>query len=389
MDVVFSDKRVVKVSDEAFDNLVNMSPVRDCNYVTAPKKSRRIQFTKLVELADKMKIPYSLFFASSDVVLDEIDLLNRKILSSVPKNDLQINSRQRVEVADISLIIKDFSQKLALIKKVGIDLPDNTLHNCLKRISSAEEAAEKLRQVLGYDTSYARTFRQRRKYFDYLVELLGEKNVFVSESQPNVMLQQLKTTKDFSGFVLRDRKSPYIFLTGGAHDDFQEPEGRKIFTLMLLVSSFARGKFVKLMWNSGADSQASPVEYQIASAFLMPFEEVAGSTINDIEDIKKYASHFNVTPSAFTMRCKELGIITSDAAVQFFTLLKEDAKNKRFHYRTPRPEKKIIRYASPKYVEYLLQALDAKRLSVREFRRIVCLNKLTEREIDGLREVLR
>ena len=81
-----------------------------------------IKFEKLVWLARKGEIPYSLFFAPIDLVRAQVATKTRKLLEGISKDTFSVNSRETVELRRIELIVKDLLRKQALLKQHRRDM---------------------------------------------------------------------------------------------------------------------------------------------------------------------------------------------------------------------------------------------------------------------------
>ena len=231
-------------------------------------KSGSIKFSDLVFLARKGDIPYCLFFAPLPLVEAQVATKTSKLLAGVSKETFSINSRQRVKLQDVELIVKDLIRKQELLKRHDASLTRNRIVGLLRKPGrSTEEDGARLASLLGVDRM--RTARTKGDALEALIAGLEANQVFVSRSVPHYMPQRLNHVS-FSGMTIRDNKVPYIFLAGGDHGDYQEPEGRTTFTLGLLAVLVARKVFAPVTWDGQSTGSDVGPEYDITGAMLMP-----------------------------------------------------------------------------------------------------------------------
>lgn len=199
-----------------------------------------ITFSDLVGLARHGDIPYSLFFAPLPLVQAQVKTKTNILLEGQTKDTFSVNSRERVALRDIELILTDFLRKQEVLKTHDPTLTRNTIVGLLRRPGKSIAAdASKLSDALGLAPGDIRSCRTKEAALDLLIARLEANQVLVSQSVNNFMPQQIRDVK-FSGLTVKDTKIPYIFLTGGDHGDYQEPAGRRVFTLTLLSVLIAR-----------------------------------------------------------------------------------------------------------------------------------------------------
>ncbi|MDN6499555.1 MAG: hypothetical protein L0K44_07400, partial [Yaniella sp.] len=153
----------------------------------------------------------------------------------------------------------------------------------------------------------------KKKALDMLISRLEANQVLVSRSVNNFMPQRLTNVK-FSGMAIKDTKVPYIFLAGGDQGDYQEPVGRRIFTLTLLCVLVARKIFAPVTYDGFSTGSDVGREYDIVGAMLMPRSELRTRDLVSLNEVKSAADDFKVTPSAMTVRAMRLGMVTRDQA---------------------------------------------------------------------------
>jgi hypothetical protein len=191
--------------------------------------------------------------------------------------------------------------------------------------------------------------------------------------------------------TVRDSKVPYIFLTGGDHGDFQEPYGRQIFTIVLLAVLVARGIFAPVSYDANSTAPDAGREYDIVGEILMPAAELQGIILHDLDEVKTTADLFKVTPSALAVRAMRLGRITPLTATGYLRELEEEFRARNHPSRTsqPKPVNAIKKYSGRELTARMLRAVDERRLTSREFCRVVCLNRIGPSDLRELKAALR
>lgn len=384
------DRETVALDRSVFTALFDASVVHSRAPYAHALESSSIRFADFVDLARKAQIPYPLFFAPPEVVKAQIEDNTRRLLAGVSKDSFSLNSRSAVRVRDVELIIKDILRKQSLIKEHDASLVQNRIVGSLRRSTgSITEDAGKLRSLLGLDLAELRAPRKKETALEILIDRLEASQVFVSRSQNGFMPQSLPRGVAFSGLCVKDKKVPFIFLTSGEPGSNAEPAGRKIFTLVLLTVFVAVGKFAPVSYDDQTGALIAGREYELAEELLMPAADVARRDASSLDAVKAAADELKVTPSAFVMRARRLGLIDADGARgSLDELAAEYAERKKQRARPSRPENAVRKYAGAEFTRRMLRQLDGGRISPREFSRSVCLNRLGPSEIPLLRASL-
>lgn len=352
---------------------------------------KTISFSKLTSLAQKGEIPLALFFANPDFVENQVTIQNEKILAGLSKESFSIGSRRAFDFRTVILIVKDLLRKQETLKRLDQSLTNNRIVGIIRRRgNSAEEDAAKLRNSIDLTSKELMDASSKGTALNLLMGKLESKQIFVSEASHPYMPQTLYKAQ-FSGLVIKDRKIPYIFITRGETESLEEPAGRTIFTLALLLTLIGRSKFSPVQYDTYHPNSAKEYEYAVASSFLMPSDLFRTMPIQDIEDIRSIADSFKVTPSAAVVRARSLDVISSETSRKMLEHLLEEfrAREAKSNYgRHARPEVGIKRYAGQEYLSRMFNAMDTGKILESEFRRIACLNKLGSSDLYKLRDLL-
>jgi hypothetical protein len=384
------DRASVQIDEYVFHALFDASVVSTRAPYLDAVETNRIKFSALVDLARTAQIPYSLFFAPKEVVDRQLTRKTEVLLRGLSKQTFSLNSRNRVRLSDVELIIKDLLRKQELLKKLDDTLITNQVVGCLRQPGpTIAQDAQTLMAVLGFSTEDVKTARSKDAAFDLLIGRIENKQVLVSQSQRNYMPQQMPAGVRFSGLCVRDKKVPFVFLAGGDDDINTEPAGRRIFTLVLLAVLVARGRFAPVSYNAASRRVISNREYQITEEILMPADEVRDLLIRSLDDVRACADIFRVTPSAMVMRARRLGVLNRYEADECLTVLAEEyvARAKKVS-RSPLPVNALRKYNGVEFSRRMVRQLDAGRISPSEFRRVVFQNKMRTSQIIDFRSTL-
>jgi hypothetical protein len=390
IDVVLNGTRI-PIDEAVFTVLLENSVAANYNNYKNALESFSITFDSLVALARTGDIPYVLFFAPLPVAESQVRSKTEKLLAGVTKETFSVNSRDRVHLRDIELIVKDLLRKQELLKRSDSTLIRNRIVGLLSRPGrTPEDDAATLMEALGLSHDAIRTARSKADALEVVTARLEANQVLVSRGVPNAMPQNLTKVKgNFSGMAIRDAKVPYIFLAGGNRGDSEEPAGRMVFTLVLMAVLVAQKKFMPVTYDgSSAGTDVGP-EYDIVGAILMPAETLRGLPLGVLDDVKAAADVLHVTPSAIAVRAMRLGVISPAAAdAHLQELRREFSQRPRSQARTLGTVKAVRRYNGREFSRRMLEVLDAGRISRGEFCRVVCLRRIRPHQINAFREVV-
>ena len=388
MDVVL-ESRHVEIDRRVFVDLLENSVASGRAPYTKALEKKVISFSALVELARAGDIPYSLFFAPYALVQAQLKAKTEKLLQGLTKDTFSLNSRATVELRDIELIVKDLLRKQEMLKKYDRTLVENPIVGVLRKPGrTVAHDAQILSDALGFGEGSIRTANTKEAALELLIRHLEDHQVLVARSVNNFMPQRLQGVA-FSGMTIKDAKVPYIFLAGGDHGDYQEPAGRQIFTLVLMAVLVARKIFAPVTYDGSSLAPTPGREYDIVGEMLMPATMMKTAELVSLEAVKSAADLFMTTPSAVAVRAMRLKLIKPEVADGYLGQLRAEYENRlRPHVRAPKAVNAIRKYNGREFSVRMLDALDAKKLSARDFCRTVCLNKIKPSEINTFREAL-
>lgn len=351
--------------------------------------NKRITFNDFVELARRAEIPYTLFMAPVAVVRGQLRRKRNALLAGSGKKAFSLSSRGSVELRDIELILKDILRKQTLPKKYSHDADCNIVGVLKGARLTIEQQAARLRDAMSIDLEHISKIG-KAKTFDYLVECLGAKNIFVSQSSKAHMPQVIQKHVKFSGITIRDKKYPFIFLNNKDEEASFEPQGRKVLTLALLLVCIAKARFSAVTYKERSRGVIKDEEFQIAEELLMPETSIRAMVFDTLDDTRKAAELFSVTPSALLMRLKRFSLITPATFKEYAQQLKDEYNNKvpiTFSQK-PAETTAFIKYNSAPYSRKILDIMDSGTISRNDVRRVLLQNKAKESFLDELRAKL-
>ena len=347
-----------------------------------------IPFTELVTMARKAEIPYPLFFAPRDVVDEQLRLKRTRLLAGFSaRREFAMNSRSRVELSQVELLVKNLQHKQDYIKK-DKTLGKNAIVNLLKKPgASVEQDAAKLMAALKLLPAEVRDTRNKSDALDLLVGKLEAQNVLVSQSAKNYMPQQMPKGAIFSGMTVRDSKVPFIFIASGDEGEKFEPTGRRVFTLTLLAVLVARGRFATVTYNGHTTDETSMREYDLTAEILMPAADFRRADLGDLEAIRAASDVYKVTPSAVVMRAQRLKLLTRDEAGAHLMAIKDVyGKADQAPRRSMLPMNALKKYNGVECSRRMLALYDSNAVSTSEFCRLMFSNTYRgERAINDFR----
>ncbi|RAM37732.1 hypothetical protein [Arthrobacter globiformis] len=388
IDVLLNGTRT-PIDEAVFTALLDNSVASTYKAYDHAMESGSISFTDLVFLARKGELPYSLFFAPLPYVEAQIKAKTDKLLSGLTKDTFSLNSRDKVHLRDIELIVKDLLRKQELLKKNDSTLKKNPIVGLLgKPGHSTEDDAAKLMDALKLSHSSISSVRRKEDALELMISRLEENQVLVSRSVNNFMPQRLTGVK-FSGLAIKDTKVPYIFLAGGDHGDYQEPVGRMVFTLALMSVLVARKIFAPVTYDGSSTGSDVKREYDIVGSMLMPKRELGSLSLTSLDDLKSAADMFKVTPSAVAVRAMRLGMIGQNAAVSHLSQLRSEyAQREKKPMQQPKAVNAVRKYNGREFSRRMLGVLDNGGISTGEFCRVVCLRHIRPQQLVDFREAV-
>lgn len=370
----------IQIDKDVFLTLFDLSSIEQYKPFQDALENREINFSLLKEYAEKASIPYPLFFAPKNVVQSQVKDKEKSLYKKLPsKAEMQLNSRGKMRLRDVELIVKDLGRKQEFLKnRILTSAVKNTfvglIAKQIKDRKSAKQMADQLKSDLGVNLTALRGL-SKEKVLQYLTDKVEDRGVLVSFSSYNFMPQNIDREIGVSGFCIKDKKFPYIFINtrdGDSNPKILETSGRQIFTLVVMLVCIAMNRFVFSTKKGVLKSKDTKVVYSIVGEFLIPREDAVGLNINDINELKQSAQLFKVTPSMLIMRLRELNLIDKKLADTLRDLLKKELKEaqpKQLH--SPTQITGYSKYNGSRFSREVIRAHKSKLITSEEVRNIL------------------
>lgn len=382
------DRTLIPIDREVFAALFEQSVVCDRAAVRDALKDGTISYRKLVGLARDAEIPYPLFFAPAAVVHEQLRIKRDKLMKGFnKKTQFAMNSRNRLHLTQVELIVKDLLRKQAYLR-TDKGLPRNEVVGLLSvpRPSVADDA-KRLLDKLELSPTDVRGAKNKTAALNLLVGKLEAQHVLVAQSVKKYMPQTMPQNAKFSGMTVKDSRVPYIFIASGDEGEKIEPPGRKVFTLALLAVLVARSRFATVTYSSYTPNEEMPREYDLTAEILMPSNDFRGADLSSLEAVMDTSEVFKVSPSAVVMRGRRLGLLGRDDADAYYQELQTAYKNANDHPWNPMLQVNALKkYNGLECSRRMLNVLDAGRISHGDFCRVMFSNTMrTKAQVNDFR----
>ena len=373
-------KEKIKTDRRVFLVLLDLSPIKQYVAYQNAVLSSEIKFSDLKELATKADIPYPLFFATKEVIDVHIKDKERNLFEKLPsKSEMQLNSRGKMKLEDIELIVKDVGRKQEFLKtRILPAINDNSFVGFIAKKAKEKvannELADDIRKYLNIDLSVMRKM-SKDDVLQYLCDKSEDKGVLVSFSSYDFMPQNIDKELGVSGFCVKDKKFPYIFINTRDGDDnpkILETAGRQIFTLVAMLVCIAMNKFIFSTKKGHTKSDETKKIYSIVGELLIPREDAESINVSSLEDLKEGARLFKVTPSMLLVRLRELRLIDKSTADRFREILREEIKKASSNpKRRPLQITGYSKYNGTRFSREVVRAHAGRKISTEEVRNIL------------------
>ena len=131
-------------------------------------------FKRFLKLTYQAQIPYPLFFAPREVVEEQVRVKTEKLMAGFTKRSFSMNSRHKVELCDVELIVKDLMRKQEWLRRFDPTLEPNPLVGLVKKSRrSVEDDAGLILRVLSLDLAQIRAMKTKEAAVDLLISLVG------------------------------------------------------------------------------------------------------------------------------------------------------------------------------------------------------------------------
>jgi Zn-dependent peptidase ImmA (M78 family) len=231
----------VELDYEVFKTLLGFYPEEklvEYRLFKGPMEKGSITISELKDASEKIHLPWQMFLLDKGNLKRELQNIEDNRLDKFPKGALEIHKRKGAGNITSKRIIDRQIRIQAFVTSL---LPDD--FNCdfagsLKN-KTIEQAVEHIIEYFKMDLNQFRTRDDTEKAKNYLISIIQSKNnINVAQGVlTNGILPEIKNTREIyrntSGFVVQDKKLPFIFLPSEINPD--ENHYRQIYTLLYLL----------------------------------------------------------------------------------------------------------------------------------------------------------
>lgn len=372
----------VKIQKKVFVLLLEGSSIAETKEYESIISTEKVSLVNLKKIARKTGVPYPLFLVTLDIVQAQIKNVEDQILSKLPsKKEIALSSRGNLVVSNIKLILRDLSRKQEFLKTriYTRDKKDNSFVGLLA--NSKNDFLTQTATIMDYFGIERKSIEKKNKTdtINYLVRKIELKGIYVSFSSYNYMPKNIPADAGFSGFCLKDRRFPFIFINRRDRDERPlkwETEGRQILTLVLMLICISKNRYV-ISADSPQTADKKYLEiYALAEELLMPETECVKATFTSLNEVKEFAVICSVTPSAVIMRLKKLRIINSKLEKSLWKELKEERKKiKKQRGRGPGTVKGLSKYNGDRFSVDVLSSYTSRAITFADTKNVLFTNR--------------
>lgn len=373
-------RQKIKIDRRVFIALLDFAPIEDLASYKNALRNNEINLIDLKDLAQRTDIPYPLFFAPKAKIDPQIKDYQKSIESKfVTKNEMQLGYRGFMKAGDIALLIRDMGRKQEFLKnRIFPSAADNIYIGSLvkqaKEGASKKQIADSIKKYFNIDLQYMRGL-SKKSIIAYLCDKIENKNIFVSTSSYRYMPQEMDKKLRMSGFCIKDKKFPFIFINNRDGDEkpiILETEGRQIFTLVSMLVCIGMNKFILNSKRGKMKNPSFPFVYGITAELLVPREDITNMNIVSLEEIRELAKMFKVTPSVIVYRLAELRIITPKERNNYLSELRKDIEGVGGRpKRSPTPTTGYSKYNGVKFSRDIISAYSRNKITAEETKHIL------------------
>ena len=231
----------VDLDDKVFKALLGFYPEEhliEYGVFRAALEKGSITFMELRGAAEKIHVPWQMFLLDINNLKRELKNIEDNRLDKFPKNMLEIHKRKGIGNVTSKRII---DRQIRIQSFVASQLPEDLVCDFAGSLKT-KNIQNSVKHIIDYfqiNISHFRTQDTIEKSKNYLIERIQSKNkINVSQGvKTNGILPEIKNTlelfKNTSGFVVKDKKIPFIFLPSEMNSD--ENHYRQIYTLLYLT----------------------------------------------------------------------------------------------------------------------------------------------------------
>ena len=399
-DIAFGDGSLINVTSygrplftietDTFNMLFKNTQLYNSEEILAVRQHLCVPIGQLKKLCTKADFPYPLLLVNSEYARKVADDYEKRIYSGIDRATVSIACRDEINLADISLILRDIVHKQEVFNKIhkwnNCDIPGAL---CRKECSSleVEEKVHFLKKLINYDTDIVLARKNKKEAFDYLSEMLANHHVYVS-LYGRLSSPQSLPKSNFSGIAVNNKKCPFLFVKTNSDNYGADLWGRRIFTTVLLLFCLALKRNGPVAINGHQGDSIDDDLYSMTEEFLMPRVFLSDMTISDIDELMSVSNRYKVSSSAMVMRLARMGRISvDDKRAMLDDLEKDFNRSKSFNgsKSSERQQRELSYYSNRHYIKVVSEAVLAGSIDRRVAESVVCgkKGKIGASSLDG------
>ncbi|MFZ2513247.1 MAG: hypothetical protein WAW63_02205 [Candidatus Saccharimonadales bacterium] len=268
--------------------------------------------SELIDLARLAKINYALFFMPFASLATIVDKETEKIFQGFGGNYTISIRGKRVNLNLVRMVIKDIKIKQAFIKRYLAVATNPHPRFLVNSPATVQEQARYILRALDIELDCLKRAKNKPAAMMYLIDQLEKQNVLVALETDSNMPQTMNRARGISGVYIKDKRFPYLFIANEGGLDFESGAGRKIFTIMYLVTCMFKGRSKMVSLNDTAKESGDGEIYQIVEEMLMPLGDLPKKDTYNLGDIDDISERMKVTGRAVLVRLWHVGHITDE-----------------------------------------------------------------------------
>lgn len=286
----------VELDDEVWAALLNFYPEEKLSeyeiFKTALEKGS-ITIAELKTASERIHLPWQIFLLDANNLKKELENIEVNRLDKFPVGVLEIHKRKGGGDMTSKRII---DRQIRIQSFVVAQLPESFVCDFAGSLKT-KDISESVVYIIEYfriDINHFRTRDSIEKSENYLIERIQSKgDINISQGvRTNGILPEIKNTlelfRNTSGFVVKDKKIPFIFLPSEINQD--ENHYRQIYTLLYLVVVIGMEEYSHAIENYSLKKIREDKKFKkinsIVSEILLP-TEITNLLKIEIEDVSK------------------------------------------------------------------------------------------------------
>lgn len=393
--VTFNGVQLFTVKLDTFNILFKNTQLHNNDKIQEVRQNLRISISELKELCVRANFPYPLLLVDSTYAREISCNYEKRVYAGTDRTTVSIACRDKVNLADISLILRDIAHKQEVFNKIHKwDDCDVAGALCRKEYNllSMEEKIHALKELINYDTSVIIAKSNKREAFDYLSEVLSNHHIYVS-LYGRLSSPQILPKSNFSGIAVNNKKCPFLFVKTNSDNQGTDLWGRRIFTTVLLLLCLALKRNGPVAIGGFQDNSIDDDLYVMAEEFLMPRTLLSDVAISDIDELKDISNMYKVSPSAMVMRLARMNKISTDDKSAILDALEKDFDKTKGFNRSKSPERQrreLSYYSNQHYIRVISEAVLTGGIAREVAESVVCgrKGKIEASSLDGWVDIL-